>query len=369
MELTPEDLLRLNVLLANQIQAIRIDESKMILYGLSERGDAKIQLHPNCRDDRYLQIVREAIADHIKEASGVYPAYIGYWHQMEPDYDKLAQWLMFGEPEAVLSVVHTPSLTVELARRAWWAMPNTGNALCLLEQKAILQSEFAKELAQYLLELLPFEEDHNNLIESVHRILKAGVIEEETRMKMWNRGRTKSAYWVGFLKAQPDNLPEPLPQRVDAEQIQTALAPLVAQNNQIAKQLIRITSSAGQTFLNTCEQVLRKPSTQGVVNSLFEIIADYFSDIHPTTFDDKMEMPSLITLVNSLDDSPEQQSVLTAMPAMKKTIRAMFLLSGLGDSVLRPIFLKTTAIGSLMRQKLKPITDQIFEELAILQKK
>jgi len=368
MELTPEDLLRLNVLLANQIQAIRIDESKMILYGLSERGDAKIQLHPNCRDERYLQLVREAIADHIKEASGVYPAYIGYWHQMVPDHDKLAQWLMFGEPDAVLSVVHTPGLSLELARRAWWAMPSTGNALCLLEKKAILQSEFAKELAQYLLESLPFEEDNNNLIESVHRILKAGVIEEETRMKMWNRGRTKSAYWVGFLKAQPDNLPEPLPQRVDAEQIKTALSPLVAQNNQIAKQLIRTTSSAGQTFLNTCEQVLRKPSTQGVVNSLFEIIADYFSDIRPTR-DDKMDMPSLIARVNSLDKSPEQQSVLTKMPAMEKTIRAMFLLSGLGDSVLRPIFLKTTAIGSLMRKKLKPITDPIFEELGILQKK
>jgi hypothetical protein len=136
MELTPEDSLRLNVLLANQIQAIRIDESKMILYGLSERGDAKIQLHPNCRDDRYLQLVREAIADHIKEASGVYPAYIGYWHKMVPDHDKLAQWLMFGEPEAVLSVVHTPGLSVELARRAWWAMPNTGNALCLLESRS-----------------------------------------------------------------------------------------------------------------------------------------------------------------------------------------------------------------------------------------
>jgi hypothetical protein len=77
----------------------------------------------------------------------------------------------------------------------------------------------------------------------------------------------------------------------------------------------------------------------------------------------------LIALVNSLDYSPEQQSVLTVMPAMKKTIRAMFLLSGLGDSVLHPIFLKTTAIGSLMRKKLKPITDPIFEELAILREK
>ena len=40
MQLSSEDALRLNVLLAHDLQAIRIDDSKMVVYGLSEQGEA-----------------------------------------------------------------------------------------------------------------------------------------------------------------------------------------------------------------------------------------------------------------------------------------------------------------------------------------
>ncbi len=62
MDLTPEDALRINVLLASQVQAIRIDESRMTLVALSGKGEAKIQLNPNCRDDSYLRRVRETLS-------------------------------------------------------------------------------------------------------------------------------------------------------------------------------------------------------------------------------------------------------------------------------------------------------------------
>jgi len=45
-ELSPEDELRLNVMMAGEIQAVRIDESAMIVHGLSSRGEASIKLHP-----------------------------------------------------------------------------------------------------------------------------------------------------------------------------------------------------------------------------------------------------------------------------------------------------------------------------------
>ena len=51
MEITSEDSLRLNVLLANA-KAIRIDESNLSVHGLSEHGEAKIKLNPNCRTDK-----------------------------------------------------------------------------------------------------------------------------------------------------------------------------------------------------------------------------------------------------------------------------------------------------------------------------
>ena len=43
MELSNEDLLRLNVLLANPIEAIRIDESSMTVCGLSGATAARVR--------------------------------------------------------------------------------------------------------------------------------------------------------------------------------------------------------------------------------------------------------------------------------------------------------------------------------------
>jgi hypothetical protein len=350
MTLSPEDNLRLNVLLANEIQAIRIDDSKMIVYGLSERGEAKIQLHPNCRDEPYLRLVKELITDYLKDSSGVYPVYLKHWNYMgETKNENIAQWLMLGEPEAAVSVIRTPGLTPELARRAWWVIPNADNARSMLKNAQIAQSEFGKELAQYLVEYLPFEEEAIDIIESVRLILQPGLIEEETRQKLWNKGRTKNVYLVGFLWTQPDILPNPLVARIDVEaknfvhkkfclndKIQTTLAPLVDQNNLIAKQLIRVTSAAGQTFLNTCERVLRKPSNQDVVNILFDVIAHYFGSIRPHNYDEEMTMFTLIERANLLcntcldSTSVEQKAVLAVMPEMQSSVQAMLILSGLG---------------------------------------
>ena len=55
MELSAEDALRINVLLAGQLEAVRIDESSMTLYALSDRGETRVKLNPNCRDEPYLR--------------------------------------------------------------------------------------------------------------------------------------------------------------------------------------------------------------------------------------------------------------------------------------------------------------------------
>ncbi len=371
MELTHEDNLRLNVLLANKVQAIRIDESKMIVYGLSEKGEAKIQLHPNSHDEQYCRLVRELISGQILASPGGYPVYLKRWTRMGQMKDKrLEQLLMLGEPEAVVAVVHAPGLTPELARRAWWAMPDAANARSMLKNKSVTQSALGKELARYLIEFMPFEEEAIYIIESVRLVLQPGLIDEEIRQKLWQKGRSKNAYLLGFLWTQPDDLPKPLPARTDAAQIQATLTPLITQNNQLAQQLVRISSPAGQTFLDSCERVLRKPSNQDVVNTLFEIIANYFESIRPSNYDDEMNMTTLIERANRLcDTSVEQREVLATMPEVSKSIQAMLILSGLRYSILRPIFSRTTAIGSLMRKKLTPVTEPILEQFAILRKK
>jgi ribosomal protein L17 len=375
MELTNEDNLRLNVLLANKVQAIRIDESKMIVYGLSKKGEAKIQLHPTCRDEQYLRQVRELISGQVSGSPGGYPVYLKRWTRMgQTKDDSLEQLLMLGEPEAVVAVVHAAGLTPELARRAWWAMPNSGNARSMLKNKKVAQAEIGKELAQYIVKFLPFEEEAADIIESVRLVLQPGLIDQETRQSLWNKGRTKTAYLVGFLWTQPDTLPNPSPARADAAQIQADLAPLVGKENQIAKQLVRIMSSAGQTFIDCSERVLRKPSNQDVVNTLFDVIASYFGSIRPDNYDDDMNIFTLVERASifcetCLDTtSVERRAVLAAMPELHDSVKAMLILSGLGYSVLRPVFSRTTAVGSLMRKKLAPVTEQILEQFAVLRK-
>jgi len=373
MELTNEDNLRLNVLLANKVQAIRIDESKMIVYALSAKGEAKIQLHPTGRNELYLKKVRELISGQILGSPGGYPVYLKRWTRMgQTKDDSLEQLLKLGEPEAVVAVVHAPALTVELAHRAWWALPNSDNARSMLINEKIAQSEMGKILTQHLVEFLPFEEDPMNLIQSVALVLQPGLIDEETRQKLWIRGRTKTAYLLGFLAAQPEKLPSSLPARADAAQIQQHLSVLAENENSIAKQLIKISSPTGQVFLDSCERVLHKPSNQEVVSVLFGLIAKYFENIRPNDYDNEMNILSLIERASNrcetcLDSSSvERRAVLEVMPEMQESIKAMLILSGLGYSVLEPIFSRTTAIGSLMRKKLAPVTKPILEQFTVL---
>ncbi|MDH5469003.1 MAG: sulfur reduction protein DsrS, partial [Gammaproteobacteria bacterium] len=70
MDLSPEDALRVNVLLAGNLKAVRIDESRMTLHALSDKGEACIQLTPNCRDESYLRRVRETLSSHVLGSPG-----------------------------------------------------------------------------------------------------------------------------------------------------------------------------------------------------------------------------------------------------------------------------------------------------------
>ena len=75
MELSPQDTLRLNVLLANEPQAIRINESSMTVFGLSESGEAQVQLNPIGRDEQYIKRVKELLSGHVLGSPGGYPVY------------------------------------------------------------------------------------------------------------------------------------------------------------------------------------------------------------------------------------------------------------------------------------------------------
>ena len=106
MELTNEDTLRLNVLLANKPQAIRIDESSMTVLGLTPQGEVRVKLNPSGRNEPYLRKVRELLSGHVLGSPGGYPVYLKRWTRMGQMRDEsLEQLLLLGEPEAVVAAV------------------------------------------------------------------------------------------------------------------------------------------------------------------------------------------------------------------------------------------------------------------------
>ncbi len=364
-ELAPEDELRLNVMMAGDIQAVRIDEAAMIVYGLSARGEAAIKLHPTGRPEQYLRRVREMLAGSATGSPGGYPVYLHGWTRMGQARNKgLDCLLLLGEAEAVVSVAYSNGLTDELARRAWWAMPVADNARRMLERECVVQGAMGKILAGYLVEHLPFENSPHTIIDTVRLVLQPGLVTDEVRQKLWNRGAVDNAYHVGFLERMPDDLPVEILPRGDWLALREKLAPMVV--HPVAMQLERVLSAKGQAFLQTAEALLRYPADRDVVYALLNALAAYFSFILPPCNNDTPE--AILENADALcrDASTIAGQFLQAFPEYAPEVNAMLILSGMNSRVAAPILSHSTAGGTLMRQRLEPITTPILQQIAVL---
>lgn len=368
-QLSNEDNLRLNVLLNQEVHAIRIDEGKMLVHGLTEKGEAKIKLNPNCRDDAYVRRVKETISSHVLGSPGGYPVYIKRWTRMGHARDNsLENLLKLGEPEAVVAVVHAQGLTDELARRAWWVMPSAENARRMLERDSVAQGSMGRELAEFLLEFLPYEEQPRDIIESVRLVLQPGLISQAERQSLWDKGERKSVYRVGFMLATPDELPEPQPAHPHWQASKANLATPLEQNNIYAIQLERTLSSTGQTFIHTIEAVMKKPSNQDMVVMLLEAVRNYYADIRLEGSVHR-DMASIEQDVEQLCASAlpvSLQEVTRQSPEYQQQLKAMLKLACVGVDVVNPIFAQTDAIGTVMRRKLEPVTKPLLAQCALL---
>ena len=375
MDLTPEDALRINVLLASPIEAVRIDESRMTVVALSENGEARVQLNPNCRDESYLRRVRETLSSHVLGSPGGYPVYLKRWTRMGQARDEILESLLkLGEPEAVAAVVNASGITDELARRAWWASQNSENARCMLQQEAVVEGKMGPVLADFLVEFLPFEEEASNQIRTVYLVLQGELINEAERTRLWEKGKHKNAYYVGFLQALPDNLPGQQQPNPAWEKTCQQLAGLTADGNPLAIQLCRLLSPAGQSFLAGVETVLKKPSNQDVMVDLLHAIAAYSAGL-PQTSLQQSDIDEISSMADKLVDgtacesdtmSRFLKSLVENLPDGIHHIRAMLFLAMLDEPVLNPVFSRTDAIGTVMRKKLKPVTVPIHEQIAAL---
>ena len=373
MELSNEDNLRLNVLLHQNLHAIRIDESKMIVYGLSDKGEAKVPLKANCKDEVYIKRIKELISTHVLGSPGGYPIFLRRWTRMGQSrtHESLERLLQLGESEAVVAVVNADEVSDEIARRAWWAMPSSDNARCLLRHKDVVNGEMGKVLAEFLVEFLPFEEEPRAMIESARLVLQQDLVSEEVRESLWKKGQRKNALLIGFLKTLPDAIPLNSKEHRSLTEIKAQLD--VLDNNVYAQVISRVFSRAGQAYLDTLDIVLKKPSNQDVVVYLFETIKDYFADVRPN----QAEYQDIEALIDDADkyinvmatQSDDLKIILDSLPELGPVVRAILILSLIGEPLLRPVFSRSDAIGTVMRRKLEHIFTPVVSEISLLRGK
>jgi hypothetical protein len=270
----------------------------------------------------------------------------------------LQQLLLLGESEAIVAVAHASGLTEDVARRAWWAMPDAANARVMLNSRRVAESEIGRELAQFLLEFLPFEEDAGNMLESVRLVLQPGLIDDAQRRQLWQRAQLKRNLLVGFLHTQPDSLPLEAaehPVKAGHERLFDSAA---GQQAPSMVSLRRVFSAPGQAFLQTCELALAKLSDQDVAVSLLAAISNYFRDARLIETDYR-DVDALEAAVSEIEQE--------IPPELESYLRSVWFLSAISVELLNPIFARTDAIGSGMRRKIKPVTDRIAYHLGVLQ--
>ncbi|MEE8342453.1 MAG: sulfur reduction protein DsrS [Gammaproteobacteria bacterium] len=376
MELSHEDAFRLNVMLANDVKAVRINESTMTVYGLSNEGESTIRLNPTCRDDKYLRRVRELLSSHVLGSPGGYPVYLKRWSRMgQARKESLERLLLLGEPEAVVAVVHASGLTGELARRAWWSLPEADSARCMLARKSIADDPFSNELAEFLVEFLPFEENSEAMMESVRLVLQPGLIGNEVRQRLWKQGKVKNSYYVGFLQTTPDELSDPLPPHHQWESVSGQLQALTDAGNPFAVQLCRCLSAQGQTFLAVSKKVMSKPANQEVMVRLLDAIGAYFSTVcfAEIRSHDVQQLASNAKALcdpKNVSDSPafrRLKEVITCAGGLVPMLSSMLGLAAVTEAVVTPIFAHTNAIGTVMRRRLEPVTKPLLELITRLQ--
>jgi hypothetical protein len=345
--LSPEDSFRLQVLLAQDLKAIRIDESNLTLYALTDKGEASIPLAPNCRADKYLRQVRELLSGHALGSPGGYPVYLTRWTrhgQMEGL--NLGKLLLTGEPEAVVAVVHSPGLTDDLARYAWWTLPTIENARLMLSREAVARGPMGRVLADFLVEHLPFlQDDHLGIIDTIAVLIYSKAVTPAGLETMWKWGRRSNTHYVAFLEMAAGNLPLPLAAHALHDEIETLLS---REPHASAQVLQRALSSQGQTFLDAAAEILERPETQEVVSHTLNAIGRYFSE--------------------QIDLNALNSSVGTNWLSHTEILEAAARLAGCNDTLIQPIFARSTAIGSLMRRKIEPVLTPLLKDISVLRR-
>ena len=154
-----------------------------------------------------------------------------------------------------------------------------------------------------------------------------------------------------FLELCPDTLPQTKPARADFEAQRVVLVTLP--DNAYAIMLSKALSDQGQTFLYATGVILDRPEVQEVVNHCLQALSQWCA---PLRNRDEVARDTART------------ALLAAAPALAAECAALDALAAVDEETVRPIFIKTTAIGSLMRRKIEPIVTPLLAQIGVLRK-
>ncbi len=361
IELSTEDALRLNVL-ASQADAIRIDEGKMVVYGLQGDQEVKVTLKPTGRHDAYLRRVRELFSTIAIDSPGGYPVFLQRWTRMgQVDHGRLRQLLRLGEEEAAVAVACAPGLDDQLARLVWWAAHGSEVARKMLAREAVVEGEMGGVLARFLIEFLPFEESPFDLLESVRLVLQPGLIDEQQRERLWAAGRRKAAYRVGFLLADPAMLPAGVDARQESmNEMARVSSGQPADIDGLAEFRSWLSAPSARVWFTTAAEVIDQLAQPEVAVALMVAIGDRLAPVR-SLLPAQLQQPRPLLEVLADSDSSVDTVALPGWqdddrPTSRELLRALVALSQVGEHSLDVILAQTDAVGTVLRRRLAPLT-------------
>jgi hypothetical protein len=342
--LEPEDILKLNVLIATSV-AIRIDTYKLTVVGLNAQfKEQTISLKSSGDTHAYIKAVKKLLATQILGAMGGYPSYLKRWSRMgQVESSNLNSLLKLGEVEAVVAVANSTSLNTELLKLTWWCATNTDNQAeigrFLLTKSFVLNTQTGQEIAQFLLEFLPFVNDTEQLIDTTSLVLQKNLITQKDKIKLWKQGQRKTAFLVGFVEQMSQNLPN----EFNAQ----------AQNN-THQDLQIINTEQSQIFLTTLAHILKKINQEYVLYRSLEALGRYMAHTN-------------ISPKNSLDAINQQiDSISLIANNEQEKLNARLLLAGVSERLVVSTISAHRLTGSAIRKKLAPVLTPIQQALKIL---
>jgi hypothetical protein len=183
-------------------------------------------------------------------------------------------------------------------------------------------------------------------MDTVAVLLHSGCIDQAGLDAIWNRGKRYNSHYVAFLEARrcPDSI------NASAALVDPAvLETLRGLGTPLADQLAEALSGRGRSFIEAAHEVLSRPETQEVVSRTLNAIGGYF------------QVPG-----TPAEWSKARASILDRYPDLAPATGAFEALSTVSEALTLPVFSRSTAIGSLMRRKIDPITAPIQAHLGSL---